>query len=877
MNNFAFILERLSTRAKNALIAAQLVSEELKHDHIGTEHLLYGIISEKSSLGAEMLLRVSLTQAGIHDELEKLNQSHIVKSWKPILSDDLKSALEKSAIISSKYKYQFIDTAHFLYGIVAMESNRGKVLLQKRGVDMEELNQNLISVFENVSRIPGMIDMNEGSAQGGIPTMGGPNGGNFSSSFQPPYQNFQNEERGSIPQAAAQRGGRDGGSALEYFTTDLTKKARDGKIDPVIGRKNEIERMISILSRRTKNNPVLIGEPGVGKTAIVEGLALAIVQHDVPEFLIGKKILALDLALLIAGSMFRGEFEGRLKQVIDEIKEDPSIILFIDELHTVVGAGATTGSLDAANILKPSLARGEVRTIGATTLAEYKKHIEHDAALERRFQPIVVDEPSAAETVEILQGLRGNYEQHHDVTITDEAIQAAVDLSTRYIQDRFLPDKALDLIDETAARIKTNAYNSKTGRTIKRFEEELVHLEEEKNKAVLTQDFATADHLRVHGERLAKQIADLKRAKDSEKIGRISIGAKEVTATVASITKIPLHKVAKEESIKLGNLEEHLRSVIVGQEEAVNVIAKSIRRSRAGVTSPKRPLGSFVFLGPTGVGKTETAKALAREVFEDEDALIRVDMSEFMERHNVSRLIGAPAGYVGYEEGGRLTEAVRRKPYSVVLFDEMEKAHPDVFNVLLQILEDGQLTDAAGKKVSFRNTIIIMTSNIGMRELSAEAARIGFTEIEVEQAVTVAKEKKAEKELAAAQKEYEKIKDSVLHSLREQYRAEFLNRIDKIIVFKPLGVEQLKQITALQIQELANRMQHQKVTVQANDAIVKFISDKSFNPSQGARQVRKNIQDFIEDPLAELIISGKKKEGSTVKLSVSKDGTIVMK
>jgi ATP-dependent Clp protease ATP-binding subunit ClpC len=880
MNNFAFILERLSTRAKNALIAAQLVSEELKHDHIGTEHLLYGIISEKSSLGAEMLLRASVTQAGIHDELEKLNQNHIVKSWKPILSDDLKSALEKSAIISSKYKYQFIDTAHFLYGIVAMESNRGKVLLQKRGIDMAELNQNLISVFENVSRIPGMIDLNEGAGQNNMPNMGGsPNGasGNFGGSFQPPYQNFQNEDRGAAQQAAAARGGREGGSALEYFTIDLTQKARDGKVDPVIGRTEEIERMISILSRRTKNNPVLIGEPGVGKTAIVEGLALAIVKHEVPEFLLGKKILALDLALLIAGSMFRGEFESRLKQVIDEIKEDPSIILFIDELHTVVGAGATTGSLDAANILKPSLARGEVRTIGATTLAEYKKYIEHDAALERRFQPIVVDEPSAEETVAILQGLRKSYEQHHDVVISDEAIQAAVDLSTRYIQDRFLPDKALDLIDETAARIKTSAHSSKTGRTIKRFEEELQHLEEEKNKAVLTQDFATADHLRVHGDRLSKQISDLKRAKESEKVSKITISASDVTATVARITKIPLHKVAKEESAKLGNLEQHLRTVVVGQEEAVSVIAKSIRRSRAGVTSPKRPLGSFVFLGPTGVGKTETAKALAREVFEDEDALIRVDMSEFMERHNVSRLIGAPAGYVGYEEGGRLTEAVRRKPYSVVLFDEMEKAHPDVFNVLLQILEDGQLTDAAGKKVSFRNTIIIMTSNIGMRELSAEAAKIGFTEIEIEQATTVAKEKKAEKELATAQKDYEKIKESVLASLREQYRAEFLNRIDKIIVFKPLGVEQLKQITELQIKELATRMQQQKITVQANTAVVKFISDKSFNPSQGARQVRKNIQDYIEDPLAEMIISGKKKEGATVKLSVSKDGKIVMK
>ncbi len=880
MNNFAFILERLSTRAKNALIAAQLISEELKHDHIGTEHLLYGIISEKSSLGAEMLLRSNITQAEIKSDLTKLNQNHIIKTWKPILSDDLKSALEKSAIISSRYKYQFIDTAHFLYGIVAMESNRGKVMLEKRSIDIRDLNQNLISVFENVARIPDMMDMGENPIKGGMNAangMGGMNGGNFNGSFQPPYQNFSNEDRAAAQQqaAAGQRGGN--GSALEYFTTDLTKKAAEGKVDPVIGRKPEIDRMISILSRRTKNNPVLIGEPGVGKTAIVEGLALAIVKHEVPEFLLGKKILALDLALLIAGSMFRGEFESRLKQVIDEIKEDPNIILFIDELHTVVGAGATTGSLDAANILKPSLARGEVRTIGATTLGEYKKHIEHDAALERRFQPIIVDEPSTEETIAILQGLRASYEKHHDITITDDAIKAAVDLSVRYIQDRFLPDKALDLIDESAARVKTTTYDSKTGRTIKRFEQELENLEDEKNKAVLTQDFATADHLRVHGERLAKQISDLKRARESEKVNRGVITADDITTTVASMTKIPLHKLAKEESLKLGDLEGHLRKMIVGQEEAISVISKSIRRSRAGVTSPKRPLGSFVFLGPTGVGKTETAKALAREVFEDEEALIRVDMSEFMEKHNVSRLIGAPAGYVGYEEGGRLTEAVRRKPYSVILFDEMEKAHPDVFNILLQILEDGQLTDAGGKKVSFRNTIIIMTSNIGMRELTSEAVRIGFSEMEVENATTATKEKKAEKDLAAAQKGYEKMKQSVLQSLKDQYRAEFLNRIDKIIVFRPLGYDELKQITQLQLDELAARMQQQGIKIQAAPAVVKFIADKSFNPSQGARQVRKNIQDFVEDPMAEMIISGAKKNGSTVKLSVSKDGKLVMK
>lgn len=846
------------------MIAAQLISEELKHDHIGTEHLLYGIISERSSLGAEMLLRANITTTIIKEELAKVNQNHITNIWKPILSEDLKSALEKSAIISSRYKYQFIDTAHFLYGIVAMPSNRAKVILHKRGVDMQDLNQNLISVFENVSKIPGMMDIGDNMNNMQQPPNYNP--------FQSPFQNG-GEERG-LPQTAQR-----GGSALDYFTIDLTKKAAQGKVDPVIGRKSEIDRMISILSRRTKNNPVLIGEPGVGKTAIVEGLALAIVKHEVPELLLDKKILALDLALIVAGSMFRGEFETRLKQIIDEIKENPNIILFIDELHTIVGAGATTGSLDAANILKPSLSRGELRTIGATTLAEYKKHIEHDAALERRFQPIIVDEPSAEETTAILKGLRPNYEKHHKITITDEAIKAAVDLSIRYIQDRFLPDKALDLIDETAARVKTAAFNSKTGRAIKMLEQELIDLEEEKTKAVLAQDFTTADHLRIQGERLNKQVLDLKRAKDSEHTEKKEILANDIINTVVAITKIPLAKMVKEEAIKLTNLEEHLRRGVVGQDEVLKVVSQSIRRSRAGVTSPKRPLGSFVFLGPTGVGKTETAKVLAREVFEDENALIRVDMSEFMERHNVSRLIGAPAGYVGYEEGGRLTEAVRRKPYSVILFDEMEKAHPDVFNVLLQILEDGQLTDASGRVVNFRNTIIIMTSNIGMRELSNEAAKIGFSEYEIENtkgSKAANKSKTAAKELAKAQKDYEKIKDGVLASLKDQYRPEFLNRIDKILVFKPLGYAELKKIAKLQIEELAKRMREQGIIIHADAATVKFIADKSFDPNQGARLVRKNVQEYMENPLAERVISGASKEGSSVKVLV-KNGKLVFK
>ncbi len=890
MNNFAFILERLSTRAKNALIAAQLASEQLKHDHIGTEHLLYGIISEKSSFASEILLKNKINLAVIKDELDKVNQNHITDSWKPILSENLKESIEKAAIIATRYQYQFIGTEHFLFGILDLESNRAKVILNKLGIDIADLKQNLVSVFESVAKFPNIGE--EGFISNAPSGLGGGNfEGGANNNFNGPANNRQDfgfDEQRPQPGGQAAIGANPGAraSVLEYFTTDLTKKAAAGKIDPVIGRKKEIDRMISILNRRTKNNPVLIGDPGVGKTAIVEGLALAIVKQEVPDSLLDKKILALDLALIVAGSMFRGEFESRLKQIIDEIKDNPKIILFIDELHTVVGAGATTGSLDAANILKPALARGELRAIGATTLSEYKKHIEHDAALERRFQPIVVDEPTQEEAMQILAGLRPNYEQHHDIKISDEAIKAAVELSSRYIADRFLPDKAVDLIDETASYMKTVGVNTKSLRSIRKLEQELEELEEEKTKAVLAQDFVTADHLRIQGEKLNKQMSDLRRIANQVKNqsgikNNQEIFAADIARTVSTMTKIPLNKLVKAEVAKLTNLDATLKGKIIGQDEAVKVIAKSIRRSRAGVTSPKRPLGSFIFLGPTGVGKTETAKVLAKEIFEDEDALIRVDMSEFMERHNVARLIGAPAGYVGYEEGGRLTEAVRRKPYSVILFDEMEKAHPDVFNILLQILEDGQLTDASGRKVNFRNTIIIMTSNIGLHDLNQQAARIGFEEA-LEQSDTEinakgkrVKSSKVNKKIKmdkADDAEYEKIKERVLESLRSQYRPEFLNRIDKLIVFKPLGHEQIVDIAALQLEELAVHLKkNSNITLSASAAVAKHIAEKSFDPAQGARLVRKNIQDFIEDPLSEMVIADKVKEGSVVKVGLKGD------
>ncbi len=834
MTNFTYILERLSSRAKNALIMAQLVSEELKHDHIGTEHLLFGVISEKSSFAAEILTKTKLTADTVKLELASVNSNNTVSNWKPVLSENLKSVIEKSAIVASQYGYQFIGTEHFLYGLLSGNQNRAKVILSKLGVDIFELEQNLIGVFENISKFPEM----PGEGVSPQPMDNGP-----ASSGSPRLDNKK-------------------GGLLEYFTTDVTKRAKDGLIDPVIGRKTEIERLISILNRRTKNNPILIGEAGVGKTAIVEGLALAIAKREVPDSLLDKKILSLDLALIVAGSMFRGEFENRLKQIIEEVKDNKNVILFIDELHTMVGAGATTGSLDAANILKPALARGELRAIGATTLSEYKKYIEADAALERRFQPILVDEPSKEETVEILKGLKPNYEKHHNVTITDEAIKSAVELSSRYIQDRFLPDKAVDLIDETAAFLRSINSNSKLLRATKKIEADLLSLEEEKTKAVLAQDFTTALHLRAQEEKLLKQKNELSKSLAVEtQTTKHVIGSEDIAHTVSMMTKIPLSKVAKTEIGKLANLDKILKNKIIGQDEAVEEVAKSIRRSRAGITDPRRPLGSFIFLGPTGVGKTETAKILASEVFEDEDALIRVDMSEFMERHNVARLIGAPAGYVGYEEGGRLTEAVRRKPYAVVLFDEIEKANPDVFNILLQILEDGQLTDAAGKKVNFRNTIVIMTSNLGMQELTTQAAKIGFAEQTEEETDQKSK----------LEKEYENIKGTVLDTLKTEFRPEFLNRIDKIIVFKPLGLEELKKITQLQISYLQERLLAQEVQFTVNPAVIKFITDKSFDPAQGARFVRKNIQDFLEDPLAEKIISGGAKEGMAITADVKKD------
>ncbi|MDP3741195.1 MAG: ATP-dependent Clp protease ATP-binding subunit [bacterium] len=812
-----FLNEKFSSRAKNALKTAQTVSQEFGHPHIGSEHLLYGIVNELSSFASEVLLKNKISADSLRTELKHEHALHgFVALWRAQISQDMRDAMMKAAITASKYQYQFIGTEHFLFGIVDQPENRAKAIMQRLRIDPNEIKKNLLSIFENVSKFPELGTRDH----------------------------FREIDEG----------GTGNGSALDYFTSDLTARAKNGGIDPLIGRKQEVERLVSILNRRTKNNPVLIGEPGVGKTAIVEGLALAIAQHQVSESLAGKKILALDLALMVAGSMFRGEFENRIKQVIEEIKNSGDVILFIDELHTVVGAGATTGSLDAANILKPALARGELRAIGATTLGEYKKYIETDPALERRFQPITVSEPTSEETLEILKGLRPFYESHHGVEITDSALEAAVKLTGRYLTDRFFPDKAIDVTDETASYHKIIQDKQTDGLSFSKVEKELEDLTDQKKQAVFAHDFPTAQTLRYKEMKLQTHKNRLLQKKKEVTHYTTKITNSHIAETVARITGIPAQNILKQEAQKVLNLEKKLRSLVIGQDEIIKQITASIRRSRAGVSSPARPLGSFMFLGPTGVGKTITAKYLASELFGHSDALIRIDMSEFMERHNVARLIGAPAGYVGYDEGGRLTEIVKRRPYCVVLFDEIEKAHPEVVDILLQILEEGELTDASGKKINFKNTIIIMTSNIGVSSLNRLAKNFGFAENVKNKTI---------------EQDFHQAKQEILSILRQQLRPEFLNRIDKILVFRPLTKQDLKKIVGLELAKLQSRLQTQKINIKFAAPLINYLTNISLDPREGARLVRKNIQDLIEDQIARHILSGKYDENKILVIKVS--------
>lgn len=795
-------------KANKALNLAIESAEEMRHNYVGTEHILYGLVKEGSGVAATALNECGVTEDALREKLESINGTMSLVELTP---DDFtprtKRVLRAAVIISSKTSYTYVGTEHLLLAILSESDSYAVAFLEELGVSVERLAQ-------AVSK--GM----QGGADDG-------------------FGGFENE--------SAPNGSQKGGSALDKFGRDLTQAAKNGEIDPVIGREKEIQRVIQILSRRTKNNPVLIGEPGVGKTAVAEGLALEIAKGNVPEILKDKRVVSLDLTGMVAGAKYRGDFEERIKAAIDEVKKSKNTILFIDELHTIVGAGAAEGSADAANILKPSLARGDFQVIGATTLNEYRKYIEKDAALERRFQPVKVGEPTPEQAVQILKGLRDSYEAHHKVKITDEAINAAVTLSSRYIADRYLPDKAIDLIDEGASKVRLASLTSPDN--VKELEDEIADYEKEKASAINEQDFERAARLRDEQKELQTKLDDAKKKWQEQQKGNSGeVTAEDIAKIVSEWTGIPVVQLTKEESERLLNMENVLHERVIGQSEAVTAIAKAIRRGRVGLKDPKRPVGSFIFLGPTGVGKTELCKALAEAMFGDENAMLRLDMSEYMEKHTVSKLIGSPPGYVGFEEGGQLTEKVRRKPYSVVLFDEIEKAHPDVFNMLLQILEDGRLTDSQGRTVDFKNTIIIMTSNVGARLITEKQSSLGFN---------------SENE-NVEESEKKDIKELVTGELRKVFRPEFLNRVDDIIVFNKLNKDEIKQIAVKMLKTLENRLDKMNIKISFTDNAVSEIADKGFDENYGARPLRRAIQNEIEDPLSEQMLEGKVKDGAVV-------------
>lgn len=795
-------------KANKALNLAIESAEEMRHNYVGTEHILYGLVKEGSGVAATALNECGVAEDALREKLESINGTMSLVELTP---DDFtprtKRVLRAAVIISSKTGYTYVGTEHLLLAILSESDSYAVAFLEELGVSVERLAQ-------AVSK--GM----QGGADDG-------------------FGGFENE--------SAPNGSQKGDSALDKFGRDLTQAAKNGEIDPVIGREKEIQRVIQILSRRTKNNPVLIGEPGVGKTAVAEGLALEIAKGNVPEILKDKRVVSLDLTGMVAGAKYRGDFEERIKAAIDEVKKSKNTILFIDELHTIVGAGAAEGSADAANILKPSLARGDFQVIGATTLNEYRKYIEKDAALERRFQPVKVGEPTPEQAVQILKGLRDSYEAHHKVKITDEAINAAVTLSSRYIADRYLPDKAIDLIDEGASKVRLASLTSPDN--VKELEDEIADYEKEKASAINEQDFERAARLRDEQKELQTKLDDAKKKWQEQQKGNSGeVTAEDIAKIVSEWTGIPVVQLTKEESERLLNMENVLHERVIGQSEAVTAIAKAIRRGRVGLKDPKRPVGSFIFLGPTGVGKTELCKALAEAMFGDENAMLRLDMSEYMEKHTVSKLIGSPPGYVGFEEGGQLTEKVRRKPYSVVLFDEIEKAHPDVFNMLLQILEDGRLTDSQGRTVDFKNTIIIMTSNVGARLITEKQSSLGFN---------------SENE-NAEESEKKDIKELVTGELRKVFRPEFLNRVDDIIVFNKLNKDEIKQIAVKMLKTLENRLDKMNIKISFTDNAISEIADKGFDENYGARPLRRAIQNEIEDPLSEQMLEGKVKDGAVV-------------
>jgi ATP-dependent Clp protease ATP-binding subunit ClpC len=841
--------ERFTPNAKQALSIAEEESRKHGLPYIGSEHLLIGLLSNPRSLAFSILTGAGVSLENVRMILTSANNPEPeAKQVQHGLSSYLTKVIEDAVAVAHRFGHPFVGTEHLLYSLVSQPKCAATLILENMHVSPKDFQKQIEDMFEQMAnarkkdtqQVNQSLDKFLQGLQGVMsnPPAGQP--GDFNDAYQHKDgpANEQLKKKSKTP-------------ALDYFTSNLNEKFKKGEIDPIIGRKKETERMIHILNRKTKNNPVIIGDPGVGKTAVVEGLAQAIVQGNVPASLSSKQILLLSLSSVIAGTKYRGEFEERMKSIIEEaMKVENDFILFIDEIHTLSGTGSAEGSLDAANLLKPALSRGSLQIIGATTIDEYRKVIEKDKALERRFQPIQVDEPTDDECVLIMQGLRPAYEKFHNLNISDEAIKAAVRLSKRYIVDRFLPDKAIDLIDETSALMGARSqFNSPL---ILEEKEKIAKIEKQIEREVYNQQYEKASKLKEKKEAVLKNIEKIKE-ESQNKAKRVMIQEDDIAKTVAKMTGIPVTKLVKDESKKLVELESTLRQSIIGQEEAISEISKAIRRSRVGIAQHNRPIGSFIFLGPTGVGKTELVKTLAREVYNNPEALIKIDMSEFMERHNVSRLVGATAGYVGYEEGGQLTESVRRKPYSVILFDEIEKAHPEFFNLLLQVLEDGTLTDAKGKKVDFTNTIIIMTSNLGAKALTQEAAKIGFGLDEGDK-------------LKKATTDFNTKKEQVLKELKDFLRPEFLNRIDKTIVFSPLTSENIRQIAQIQINDLNKRLDEKHIQVEATIEALDLLAKLSYSPEYGARPVRRKIQDLIEDPLAEKILSGEFKTGDTIKI-----------
>ena len=803
------MFERFTERARQVVVLAQEEARTLKHNYIGTEHILLGLLREEEGLAARVLESLDITVERVRGQVVRIvGSGEEVTSGQIPFTPRAKKVLELALREALSLGHNYIGTEHILLGLVRENEGVAARILLDFDADSEKIRNEVIRMLSGPSRGRG----------GGAATTGGPAGAE----------------------------GKKSSKLLDQFGRNLTKLAADGKLDPVVGRETEIERIMQILSRRTKNNPVLIGEPGVGKTAVVEGLAQRITNSEVPELLKNKQIYTLDLAALVAGSKYRGEFEERLKKVMKEITQRGDIILFIDELHNLVGAGAAEGAIDAASILKPALARGELQTIVATTLDEYRKYLERAAALERRFQQIRVDEPSVEQTVEILKGLRDRYEQHHKVTITDEALAAAGELADRYISDRFLPDKAIDLIDEAASRMRIKSMTSPPAN--RELELEIETTRREKESAIEAQEFEKAANLRDKERRLTNKKRELEEQWEAGETGaeRPSIGEEEIADIVSMWTGIPVFKLTEAETAKLMRMEEELHKRVIGQHPAVEVISKAIRRSRAGLKDPKRPTGSFVFLGPSGVGKTELARTLAEFLFGDEDAMTRIDMSEYMEKHAVSRLVGSPPGYIGYDEGGQLTEAVRRKPYCVLLLDEIEKAHPDVFNILLQILEDGRLTDSQGRTVDFRHAIVIMTSNIGAQEI-ARNTPLGFAVSDDETGIS-----------------YDDMKNRIMGELKKVFRPEFLNRIDDVIVFHKLQREEIKQIIELLLLRIRHSMAERELQLDLTEEAKDMLVEKGWDPAMGARPLRRAIQRYIEDPLADFVLRSELPAGSTV-------------